>query len=104
MIAFLAALPLLTAAWSFTGVSRLGLPTAFFRGQGQTTIRIRRFVADVPLPRAGRPVTLRANVENTGKAAIRIAVRLSVPRGVRVTEQPAEKAGVWTAAGDEVEM
>lgn len=100
MTAILAALPLLTATWWIPGASP---PAVTAHTQSQTTIRIRRFLADVPLPRAGKPVTLRAYVENVGKAAARIDVRLSVPRGVRVTQQPA-RAAALTAAGDELEL
>lgn len=82
-IAFLLSLPL--TAWS----------------QSPSPIRIRRFDADIPLPRAGQQVTFRANIENTGKRDIRVTAKLTTPAGARMVRQ--SPAGpMLVAGGDEV--
>ncbi len=75
------------------------LPSPPAHAQAQGQVRIRRFDADVPLPRVGQKVTFRADVENTGKTPVRVAAKLSVPSGARIGKSPSGPAQV--AGGEE---
>lgn len=47
-------------------------------------LRIRKFLPEPPVCRAGRPVSLNATVENAGKRSATVQVDLLVPQGIRI--------------------
>ncbi len=54
----------------------------------ETALRVRRFLPEQPLSRAGRPAPIAAIIENAGETPREVTPRLVVPDGVRVLSGP----------------
>jgi hypothetical protein len=70
---------------------------------GRAEIRIRSFLPEKPIPRAGRPAAIAAVVESAAEATLEVQPRLVLPKGVRLVSTDAE-ATVSIEGGDELRL
>ncbi|MHB8901261.1 MAG: LamG-like jellyroll fold domain-containing protein [Thermoguttaceae bacterium] len=71
---------------------------------GGPRIEIRQFQPDKPISRAGRPVTLTADVANMGETEALVEARLVLPGGVRLLKAGQEGPVRLVAGGEETRL